>query len=76
MREGNWKLLCDYDGSKPELYDIAQDRGETTNRATDHPDVVRRLTASLLAWHKSMPADNGPALANAPAQGGKKKKAK
>jgi uncharacterized sulfatase len=76
VREGNWKLLCDYDGSKPELYDLAQDRGETTNRAAQHPDVVRRLTASVLSWHKSMPPDNGPALANAPPQAGKKKSAK
>jgi len=76
MREGNWKLLCDYDGSKPELYDLATDRGESTNRAAQHPDLVKRLTASLLTWHKSMPADNGPALASSPAQAGKKKKAK
>jgi hypothetical protein len=29
----------------------------------------------VLAWHKSMPSDNGPALANAAPQAGKKKKA-
>ncbi len=76
MREGDWKLLCDYDGSKPELYDLAQDRGETTNLAARHPDVVRRLTARVLAWHKSMPPDNGPALASAPPSAGKKKAGK
>lgn len=73
VREGTWKLLCDYDGSRPELYDLAQDQGETTNRAAQHPDMVRRLSASVIAWHKSMPPDNGPALANAPPQAGKKK---
>jgi len=73
VREGNWKLLCDYEGAKPELYDLAQDRAETTNRAGDHPEVVRRLTATVVAWHKSMPPDNGPQLATA-APAGKKKK--
>ena len=74
VRDGDWKLLCDYDGSKPELYDLARDRGETDNRAAEHPDIVRRLAGRVVAWHKSMPPDNGPMLANAPPAAGKKKK--
>lgn len=62
MREGHWKLLCEYDGTQPQLYDLAKDRGETTNLAGQHPDVVERMSKALLAWHASMPADNGPAL--------------
>ncbi len=62
VREGSWKLLCDYDGSQPELYDLANDRGETTNVAAQHPGVAARLTAAVLAWHQSIPPDNGPAL--------------
>jgi uncharacterized sulfatase len=62
VRDGDWKLLCDYDGSRPELYDLAKDRGETTNVAAQQADVARRLTASVLAWHQSLPPDNGPAL--------------
>lgn len=62
MREGHWKLLCDYDGSHPQLYDLSEDRGETTNLATRRPDIARRMSAALLAWHQSMPPDNGPAL--------------
>lgn len=77
VRDGKWKLLCDYDGSRPELYDLEADRGETTNVAVQQPDVVRRLTASVVAWHASMPPDNGPAIAaandGAPAKGKKKK---
>ena len=61
-RDGQWKLLCDYDGSQPELYDLAKDRSETTNLAAQHPDLVARLTAALVAWHQSMPPDNGLAL--------------
>lgn len=55
VRDGDWKLLCEYDGSLPQLYDLAKDRGETTNLADSHPEVVRRLTALLLAWDRSMP---------------------
>ena len=62
MREGDWKLLCEYDGTKPQLYDLAKDRAETTNVAEQHPDVVERLTKAVLAWHQSMPPDNGPAI--------------
>jgi arylsulfatase A-like enzyme len=62
MREGNWKLLCDYDGTKPQLYDLAKDRSETTNLITHHPDIVARMTQMLLAWHQAMPLDNGQVL--------------
>jgi uncharacterized sulfatase len=60
VRDGRWKLLCEYDGSDPQLYDLAADRGEKTNLSSDHPDVVRRLTTALLAWHQSLPPDRGP----------------
>ncbi|HEX5104191.1 MAG TPA: sulfatase-like hydrolase/transferase [Pirellulaceae bacterium] len=62
VRDGDWKLLCNYDGSQPELYDLARDRGETTNLAAKHPDIADRLTAAALEWHRSLPADNGPKL--------------
>jgi arylsulfatase A-like enzyme len=55
MREGNWKLLCDYDGSSPSLYDLAADLGETKNLADDRQEILGRMTGKLLAWHKSMP---------------------
>jgi uncharacterized sulfatase len=60
VRDGNWKLLCDYDGSNPQLYDLASDRGETTNVTADHPELARKMTEAAVAWHKSMPPDNGP----------------
>ena len=73
MREGDWKLLCEYDGAKPQLYDLAKDRAETTNIANQHQDIVARMTKALLEWHQSMPPDNGPIiLAEKPAGKGKK----
>ena len=59
MRSGEWKLLCEYDGSVPELYHLGHDRGETLNVASEHPDVVERMRRLLLAWHQSMPSDKG-----------------
>ena len=75
VRDGHWKLLCEYDGSSPQLYNLTTDRAETTNVAAGKPEIVQRLTSSLLAWHKSLPPDNGPSYSPAPA-GKAKSKAK
>ena len=59
MREGKWELLCEYDGSDPLLYDLSRNAGETENLAGQQPEVVARLSRQLLAWHQSMPPENG-----------------
>ena len=59
VRDGNWKLLCEYDGSGALLFDLSSDPEEAHNLAGKHPEEVRRLTKSLLAWHASMPPDKG-----------------
>ena len=64
VRSGKWKFLCEYDGSEPELYNMENDRGESTNVAVSEPVVVSQLMKSAIGWHKSMPADNGPKLAH------------
>lgn len=50
VRLGKWKLHVARDGwwewirgMEPELYDLAQDPGETTNLANDNPKIVGRL---------------------------------
>ncbi|HEY1173648.1 MAG TPA: sulfatase-like hydrolase/transferase [Verrucomicrobiae bacterium] len=76
IREGDWKLLCNYDGTKPELYNLATDHIESTNVAEQNPEIVARLTKAAVTWHQSLPPDNGPALgdpANAPSPKAKKK---
>lgn len=59
VRSGNWKLLCEYDGSKAELYELHSDPGEQNNAASIHPEVVQQLTAEVLSWHSQMPSDKG-----------------
>lgn len=52
IREGRWKLLCEFDGSLPQLYDLETDRAETANLAGQQPDLVRRLTGAVRAWYR------------------------
>ena len=55
MREGDWKLLVNADGSDLQLYNLRDDPKESVNVAAQHPDVARRLEDKALAWRKSLP---------------------
>ncbi len=59
VRDGRWKLLSSYDGSSPQLYDLDVDPSERNNLAGAHPAETTRLTAAAVAWHRSLPGDNG-----------------
>lgn len=59
VRDGRWKLLCTYDGSSPQLYDLNADPSEKNNLAAAQATETARLTAAVVAWHRSLPADNG-----------------
>ena len=62
VRSGKWKLLCEYDGTNAELYDLSTDPSESLNLAENHLKVCRLLVDQVIHWHKSMPTDNGPKL--------------
>ena len=62
MREGRWKLLCEYDGTDSELYDLDNDLGETKNVADQNAGILKKMKNELISWHKSMPEDNGAKL--------------
>ena len=66
VRQGPWKLLCDYDGSRTQLYNLESDPGEKNDLAADEPELVSSLTAKLTEWNQSMPQDNGLALGTQP----------
>ena len=56
VRQGDWKLLCDRDGSRPELFDVRRDPGEKNNLAATETGLVEKLTNEVIAWDRSMPA--------------------
>jgi arylsulfatase A-like enzyme len=55
IRDGDWKLLVNADGSGAELYDLATDRNETRNLAAEQPEMAQRLMKAALDWRKSVP---------------------
>lgn len=51
VRDGRWKLYVNRsDNSKPMLFDLSNDIGEARDLATEHPEVVKQLTAKLTVW--------------------------
>ena len=62
VREGKWKLTCDYNGTAPQLFDLNADPGESKDLSDSQPDITNRLVQAVTAWQKSIPADKGPEL--------------
>jgi arylsulfatase A-like enzyme len=60
VREANWKLLINADGSRRELYDIVADPKETANLADKEQPTAEKLAAQALAWRRSFPAAATP----------------
>jgi arylsulfatase A-like enzyme len=55
VRDGNWKLLINEDGTKAQLYDLSEDIRETHNLASQKPEIVERLKKMVLDWRKTLP---------------------
>jgi arylsulfatase len=55
VRDGDWKLLVQEDGSQPHLYNLAKDEGETRDLAAEAPQMVERLKAAVLGWNRTLP---------------------
>jgi arylsulfatase A-like enzyme len=57
MLMGKYKLMLD--GASPnangfELYDLKNDRAETTNIADEHPEIVQKMNTELKDWQQSV----------------------
>jgi arylsulfatase A len=65
VRSGDWKLIRFYEDRREELYNIADDEGETRDLAAVRPDVVEVLGRRLDAWLREtgakLPRPRGPA---------------
>jgi arylsulfatase A-like enzyme len=55
MREADWKLLVNANGTDLQLYDLKSDPKETTNVASVNPEVASRLKEKALAWRRALP---------------------
>ena len=60
IRNGNWKLLLNADGTSPELYDLSNDVGETNNLAIQQPAIASQLAAEALAIRYTTPSRTLP----------------
>jgi len=62
VREGDWKLIEQYEDGSLELYNLAKDPGETTDLAAAEPARVAALRGKLEAWRRGVGAE--PTKAN------------
>ena len=81
IRQGPWKLIFPNDGQR-ELYNLADDLGETKNVAEANPEVIERLTSLMqkyIADGRSTPGatqKNEADISLDASSGGKKRKAR
>ena len=55
VRDGDWKLFVNHNGTHAELFNIPRDISEEHDVAAGNPDVVKSLTAKAVAWAKALP---------------------
>ena len=56
MREGDWKLIEDYESGGVELFDLASDVGEKRDVSKPESARAEAMQAKLAAWRKSVGA--------------------
>ena len=54
VRQGRWKLLCNYDGSNVQLYDIFADPQESKNLANSQIERTDTLKKSVVEWYQQV----------------------
>ncbi|WNO53567.1 sulfatase-like hydrolase/transferase [Stakelama saccharophila] len=70
VRDGDWKLLAEAGGNKPELYNLASDPTESKNVSAKHPAIRDRLLAELQRWLRDRTTpEKGEGLESAPTDG-------
>lgn len=62
VREGEWKLIEQYEDGSLELYNLSKDPSETTDLAAAEPARVAALRGKLEAWRRNVGAE--PTKAN------------
>ncbi len=52
--EGDWKLIEFYERDDCELYNLANDQGESDDLSKQRPELTKKLRNKLAAWQKRM----------------------
>ncbi|TCD05592.1 DUF229 domain-containing protein [Pedobacter frigidisoli] len=55
VRDGDWKLLMNNDGTDVQLYNISKDKKESVNVANANPKLTNELKDKLMVWWNSLP---------------------
>lgn len=53
IRQGNYKLLVNSDGTGTQLFDLDKDGNETTNMSNRYPEITSKLKEKLLDWYNT-----------------------
>jgi arylsulfatase A len=57
MRDGDWKLVENYETGALELYNLKDDLSEAKNLAPQYPDKVKEMHNQFLSWRKEVRAN-------------------
>ena len=57
IRDGDWKLLINADSTNIQLYNLKRDPAESQNLAMHNAEIVKRLSAKVIAWRRAMPVE-------------------
>jgi arylsulfatase A-like enzyme len=60
LRQGEYKLLVNRDGSDLELYNLEKDRNEKVNVADQNTTLAQELSKQVLQWSKTLPSRTHP----------------
>ncbi len=55
IRQGDYKLLVNTDGSNAELYNLLEDEAETINLVSKYPKIAESLKEKVLDWFSELP---------------------
>ena len=54
LRYENWKFIWNTRDQQVFLFDLAADKGEENNLASEHPDLVQKLIREMTQWEQEM----------------------
>ncbi len=62
VREGDWKLVTTFDGSRVELHNLITNRDEKIDKdqSKEHPEMVAKMTKMALDWYATHPTKADP----------------